>query len=91
MLEFDRDPYSILDYARVVKEYYENESALINAAIQAVEGYLAELDDKSQSLGETFLQKAQMIRSGLDSYNDLAREMEKKATEVIELQNSIRF
>ncbi|MGN0546064.1 MAG: hypothetical protein ACI4I3_01930 [Acutalibacteraceae bacterium] len=91
MLEFDRDPYSILDFAREVKEYYENESALINAAIQAVEGYLSELDDKSQSLGEVFLQKAQTIRSGLDSYNDLAQKMEKKANEVIELQNSVRF
>lgn len=91
MLEFNRDPYEILNYSREVKEYYENESALISATIQAVDGYMADLDDKCQALGETFLSKARMVRSGLDSYRELALEMEKKAIEVIEARDSIRF
>lgn len=91
MLEFDRDSNDILEYAKEVKTYYENESALMKAAVQAVDGCLAELDDKSQALGESFLQNAQNIIKSLNSYNELAIEMEKKATDVIELQNSIQF
>lgn len=87
----DRDPSAILQYSREVKKYYDDMNSLITAARTVVGGFMDELDDKSREAGERFLEQASVIYRQLESYRDLSKQLERKANDLLDLQNSTRF
>ena len=87
----DRDPIAIKDYAKEVKKYYDDINALMAKSNALIQGCLTDLDDKCSELSTKYNEIAKTVFKQVESYRDLANQLDKKAQALLDVRNEFRF
>lgn len=87
----DRDPVEIMNYAKEVMKYYEDMGALLTKSNTLVQGYADDLDDKCAELAAKYADVVKTLYSQIESYRDLANQLDKNARKLAEARNGFHF
>ena len=87
----DRNSDDMRAYAKSANEYAANMTMLIRTTQGSLAFYESELDDKCKScIVKLNFDCSEFLRQ-VDTYHELANQIEKKANKLDEVRNSIRF
>ena len=87
----DRDPVAIKEYSREVMKYYEDIGTLITKSNTLVQGFTDDLDDKCAELAEKYKGLVATVYKQIESYRDLAINLDRKAQALIDARDSFHF
>lgn len=86
----DRDPQEMERYADAASSYYESMIHLLEATKRTIDTYKLDLDDNSFKLCEKFDEQVATIKVQLESYNQLAEQIRRKARNLQEARDNFR-
>lgn len=87
----DRNSDDMKAYAKVVKDYAANMTQLIRTTQGALAFYESDLDDNSRSCIEKFNKDCYEFLKQVESYYQLANQIEKKANKQDEAKNAFKI
>lgn len=87
----DRNPEDMRIYAKIVNDYAANMIQLIRTTQGTLAFFESELDDRCRSCIEKFNTDCNEFLKQVDSYYELAKQIEKKANKQLDARNSFRF
>lgn len=87
----DRDPEEMLRYAKEVETYAGNMTTLLRKAEGTMDAYALDLDKKSQECIKEFHQLCWLFMQQTEAYEELAKEIRKRADMLKAAREEVRF